>query len=188
MEMESRFRPSAHPRIRFGIAALGAVVLGVAAFFIVRGLAGGDNGGTLKGGPGNAFTISYPKGWKPLPKDQLARLRGSPVAVLRRSDHKGIVIINSLAPVRRDFGKLSSDLDRELKSRIPDFKKVSSRGVSIRAGRALLYSYIRTRSGTVHTLVAVPVDSRGYTLNAVVSAGAADVARQVGAIIRSFDA
>ena len=175
-------------RRRLLIGALAGIAIAVAAFFIIRALTGDDNeGGTLKS-QSAGFTIHYPSGWKPVSKEQLARTPGAPLAILRQTDRRGILIINRQARPTSDFGKISSQLDRRLSKSIPDFKKVSSHTVGIEAGQAFLYSYIRKRKGTVHTVVVVPVGSRGYTLNAVVAAGAPEVARQVGAIIRSFDA
>jgi hypothetical protein len=59
--------------------------------------------------------------------------------------------------------------------------------VEVKAGRALLYSYARTRRATAHTILVVPTDDRTYTLNAAVPAGADETAREVGRILFSFD-
>jgi hypothetical protein len=59
--------------------------------------------------------------------------------------------------------------------------------VKIKAGLALFYSYIRKTKGTAHSVVVVPGRSQSYVLNAVVPAGENQIARQVGAMIRSFD-
>ena len=174
-------------RGRWITAAVAGIAVAVAAFFIVRALTENDNeAGTLKSASAG-FTLDYPAGWKPVSKEQLARLPGPPLAMLRQTDRRGILIVNRQARPTRDFGKVSAQLDRQLRKRLPDFKKVSSHTVGIKAGQAFLYSYIRERRGTVHTTVVVPAGSRGYNLNAVVVAGAPEVARQVGAIIRSFD-
>jgi hypothetical protein len=163
-------------------------VLGVAAFFVVRALAGGeDKQGKLEG-PNGAFVLSYPENWAPLSKQELEQLPGSPLAAVRQTDSKGILIISSQGRVPRDLDKLTRQLDRRLKKRIPDFKKVSSKSVSIKAGPAFMYSYIRKRKGTAHSVVVVPTGSGGFTLNVVVQAGAPDVAQQAASMIRSFDA
>jgi hypothetical protein len=188
MDAHTSSRRTARFRLRVLTAILVGVALGVAAFFVVRALTGSeDNAGKLEG-PDDTFTLSYPDDWAPLSKEELEKLPGSPLAVVRRKDRKGIVIINAQGRVTRDLDKFSRQLDRKLKGEIPDFGKVSSRSVTIKAGRAFLYTYIRKRRGTVQIVVAVPVGPRGYTLNAVVQGGAEDVARQVGAMIRSFDA
>ncbi len=178
----ARFRP------RAWTAILAAVALGVAAFFVVRALAGNeDNGGKLEG-PDGAFALSYPESWAPLSKQELEKLPGSPLAAVRQKDRKGIVVISSQGRVTRDFDKLTRRLDRRLNKRIPDFKKVSSKSVSIKAGPAFMYSYIRKRKGTAHSVVVVPTAAGGFTLNVVVQAGASDVAQQAASMIRSFDA
>jgi hypothetical protein len=188
MEAQTRLGPTAQSRRRrLLIGALAGIAIAVAAFFIVRALTENDNeGGTLKSASAG-FTLHYPSGWKPVSKGQLARTTGTPLAMLRQTDRRGILVVNRQARPTSDFSKVSAQLDRQLSKRLPDFKKVSSHTVGIKAGQAFLYSYIRTRRGTVHTTVVVPAGSRGYTLNAVVAVGAPEVARQVGAIIRSFD-
>jgi hypothetical protein len=189
METQARPRSAARSRrSRWILAALAAIALGAAAFFVVRALTGDNDGGMLKGSSGNAFTIRYPAGWSPVSKEELARLPGRPIAMVRRTDRTAILTINKQRRATGSFDQVSRQLDRRLKKRIPDFRKVSSRTVTIRAGSALLYTYIRKRRGTVHTVVVVPIDAGSYTLNAVVASRARDAAREVGAIISSFDA
>ena len=108
--------------------------------------------------------------------------------MVRRRDRRGILIINRQRRITRDVDALSRQLDRRLKRRFSDFRKVSSQTVNVKAGRAFLYSYVRRRKGTVHSLLAVQTSSGGYTLNAVVRGERPDVARQIGAMFRSFDA
>jgi hypothetical protein len=165
------------------------IALAVAAFFAVRALNGDDDsGGKLEGASGNRFTLNYAEGWTPVSREEAATLKGSPIGVLRRDDRRGILIINRQGRITRDVDALSRQLDRRLKRRFSDFRKVSSQTVNVKAGRAFLYSYIRKRKGTVHSLLSVQTSSGGYTLNAVVRADARDVARQVGVMFRSFDA
>ena len=83
--------------------------------------------------------------------------------------------------------KNAAELDRRLGKAIPDFRKVAARVVRVEAGRALLYSYVRTKKATAHTLLVVPGQEVTYTVNAVVPAGAEDAARDVGQILNSFD-
>ena len=177
-------------RARVWITALliGAAVA-VAAFVAVRALNGDeDNGGKLEGTSGNRFTLSYPEGWTPLSRKEVAALQGSPIGVLQRDDRRGILTINRQRRISRDRGALSRQLDRRLKKRFSDFRKVSSQTVNVKAGRAFLYSYIRRSKGTAHSILAVQTSSGGYTLNAVVWGDAPDVAGQIGVMFRSFDA
>jgi hypothetical protein len=171
---------------------IGFVTVGVVsmtAIFAVDQLTGGGaESGLVKGPPGNPFTIERPSGWRELSSTELDALPGSRLAVLRRKDGRGILIINKQTSTSHDFAKISSDLDSALTRSVPDFKKVSSHTVGVKAGNAFHYSYIRTRKGTANSVVVVPVNSGRYTINVVVTGGAKDVARQVGAMIRSFDA
>jgi hypothetical protein len=190
--MEARSEAGRQPRVRarlLVIVLLLGAALAVAAFFVVRALNGDDgNGGKLQDASGNRFTLNYPEGWTPLPRKEAAALKGSPIAVLRRDDRRGILIINQQRRITRNLDALSRQLDRRLKRSFNDFRKVSARAVNIKAGRGFLYSYVRTRNGTVHSILAVQTSSGGYTLNAVVRADARDVAQQVGTMFRSFDA
>ena len=170
------------------IGLLAVFVVATASIFAVsRLIGGGSDSDTVKGPSGNPFTIERPSGWSELSKTELDALPGSPLAVLRRKDGTGIVTINAQARTSHDFAKISSDLDRALPKSIPDFEKVSSHTVRVKAGKAFLYSYTRRKKGTAHSVVVVPADPGSYTINVVVTGGANDVARQVGAMIRSFD-
>jgi hypothetical protein len=190
--VEARSSAGRRTRVRARLvitALLVGVALAVAAFVAVRALNGDeDSGGKLEGASGNRFTLSYVEGWTPLSRSEVAALKGSPIGVLRRDDRRGILIINRQRRISRDRGALSRQLDRRLKKRFSDFRKVSSRTVNVKAGRAFLYSYIRRSKGTAHSILAVQTSSGGYTLNAVVRGDARDVARQVGVMFRSFDA
>jgi hypothetical protein len=181
------------PKRRFGTAAMVVAVLGaitavVVAVVLISG--GGDDsgkGGTVKGSKAAAFTISYPSSWRPLSKDELAKLPSKPEAVIRRSDGKGFVVIRSEPGRAQSFKKLRADLTRELRSRVPDFQQRSSKTVKIKAGNALLTTYIRKKTGTVHSVVVVPAGRRTFTLNTVSRGGEDDVARETGKMLLSFD-
>jgi hypothetical protein len=167
------------------------VALLLAATLAVNALTGGGDDGAgnqLQGSSTDSFKLSYPDGWRPLSKKRLDALPGNPLAVLRRKDGKGYVILrkeDKRAP--RDFGQFSGELTRELEQRVPDFQKQSSRVVKIRAGEAFFYSYIRKRAGTVHSVLVVPAGKRSYAFNTVSRGGATDVARETAKIILSFD-
>ena len=107
------------------------LVIAAALFFFVLKDDGGSSGaesGTVSGSKEDAFRMSYPKNWKPLAKDDLNSLPGKPLAVLRRNDGKGFVV------VRREQGRppakveaLLADLGKELRKRVPDFKERSTK-------------------------------------------------------------
>lgn len=170
------------------IAILAALAAVAVAIVLITG--GGDDsgkGGTVKGSKANAFTISYPSSWRPFSKDELAALPGEPLAVLRRKDGKGFVVIRGDAGRAQSFRKLSADLSSELRKRVPDFKERSSKTVKIKAGTAFFTTYIRKKTGTVHSVVVVPAGKRTFTLNTVSRGGEDRVAREVGRMLLSFD-
>ena len=168
------------------VGALAAAA--IAVFLVIQALGGGDDtkGGKLEGSSQNHFTLSYPDSWKPLSQQQLAKLPGQPLAVVRRKDGKGFIVVRKEKRAPKSFGAFSADLTSELKKRVPDFQERSSRTVKISAGKAFLYSYVRKQRGTVHAVVIVPAGKSSYALNAVSRGGADNVAREVAKIILSF--
>ena len=152
------------------------VVVGAIALF---GGDGGDDGQeTIKGPAGDEFTLFKPDGWQEVSGDELALIPGKPLAVLRRDEGQGLVTVT--APT--EAGSNNEDAAAEHDKRL----KVGARIVEVKAGRALLYSYVRTKKATAHTLLVVPGPERTYTVNAVIPAGAEDAARDVGEILNSF--
>lgn len=184
--MDTPLRYSSGIGRRLGLVLL-LLALAAACVFVVKALTGGeeDSAGKLSGAGG--FRLSYPEGWQPLSQERLAALPGKPLAVLRRADGKGYVVLRGQKRAPQDFGRFSGDLTRELSRRVPDFQKQSSRLVKIRAGEAFFYSYIRKRKGTVHSVLVVPAGDRSYAFNTVSRGGAQDVARETARIILSFD-
>jgi hypothetical protein len=178
---------------RFGTAAMVAAVLAavaavVLAVVLITG-GGDDNGkaGKVNGSKAAPFTISYPSNWRPIGKAELAKLPGKPAAVLRRKDGKGFVVVRSEAGKAQSFAKLQSDLTTELKKRVPDFKERSSKVVKIKAGKGLFTTYIRTKTGTVHSVLVVPAGKRTFTVNSVSRGGEDKTAREIGKMLLSFD-
>lgn len=160
-----------------------AVVLGVKAFTDD----GGGKSGQLEVSGSDSFKLNYPSRWQPLSGEELEALPGRPLAVLRRKDGEGFVVVRRQKRAPRDFRSFSTDLTRALDKRVPDFQRQSSRTIRVRAGSAFFFSYIRKRKGTVHTVVLVPAGERSYALNTISPGGAEDVAREVARIILSFD-
>ena len=187
--MEANAQPSpARRRSRLPLFVGGAVLVlaaAVAAFLLLRD--DGDGTDTVKGPPQAQFTMLKPDGWSETSESELAKLPGRPLAVLRRKKGGGLVVVNAQARFKSDLDKLGAELDKRLKKSIPDFRKVGVRKVRVKAGEALLYSYARTRRGTAHTLLVVPVGRRSFTVNAAVPAGAKEAARDVGRMLQSFD-
>jgi hypothetical protein len=170
------------------LALIAGIVIAAAAIFLVAKLLGGDDNkaGKLTGSSKNGFTLSYPKSWRPLSSAELAKLPGHPLAVVRRKDGKGFVVLRKEGRAPKSFNAFSDDLTQALEKRVPDFKKGSSKVIPLSGGKAFFFSYIRKTKGTVHTVVVVPAGKSSYVLNTVSQGGARDVARQVARIILSF--
>jgi hypothetical protein len=165
-------------------AAAAAIVVGA---ITLGGDDDGDEVATVEGPPGNDFTLARADGWREVPDDEREELPGNPLLVMRRGQGQGLLIVNAPSGSERNLDRVSRSLDRRLRKAIPDFRKASARVVEVEAGQALLYSYARGRRATAHTILVVPTDDRTYTINAVVPAGADDAAREVGAMLFSFD-
>jgi hypothetical protein len=176
--------------IRRALFALAGLLLVVAIFIGVKVLGGDEDkkSGEITGSGGDSFTLSYPKSWLALSGKQLSKLPGPPLAVVRRKDGKGFVILRKEKRAPKNFNAFSADLTKALDKRVPDFEKRSSKLVQIAAGKAFFFSYIRKTTGTVHTIVLVPAGKRSYVLNTVSSGKSNRVAREVARIILSFKA
>jgi hypothetical protein len=160
-----------------------AVVLGVKAF--TEDDAG--KSGQLEVSGSDSFKLNFPKRWQPLSGEELEALPGRPLAVLRRKDGEGFIVVRRENRAPTEFKAFSTDLTRALDKRVPDFQRQSARTIRVRAGNAFFYSYVRRRKGTVHTVVIVPAGTRSYAINTISPGGAEDVAREVARIILSFD-
>jgi hypothetical protein len=184
--------PAVTPRARrlWPIAAL-VVAVAVAIFIATRLLSGsGDPTSTtpvLKGPQTAPFRLQYPRTWKPLNDAQLATLPGDPAAVIRRTDGRGTFVVTVRPPVSSPLDKLPRGLKARLNSQYPDFHEIGAKITSLHGTRALIYTFTRTKTGTAQSLVVVPSGNRSFTLNAVVPARSPDSAREVGAMIASFD-
>lgn len=161
-----------------------AVAVGLILFTDVLPAQGG---GTLTGSASDPVRIEYPEGWRPLTAEQLIAFDNAPVAVLQHEDGKGIIVVQRQKPFAGNLQRFARDLREELDRRIADFRESSVRVIRTQAGNAFYYSYVRTRRGTVHIIIVVPAGDRSYVMNAVVSGGTDDAARDTGRIISSFD-
>jgi hypothetical protein len=183
-------RPFFRRPVTLIVAAVVLAAAAVAAVLILGGNSDNGKGGTVSGpNKANAFKISYPDAWRPVAKDKVASAPGHPLAILRRKDGKGYVIIRrERGAPPKNLSALGASLGRQLKKRIPDLKLRSTKTVKIRSGTALFTSYIRKKTGTVQSVVVVPAGNRTFTLNTVSRGGANNVAREIGRMIVSFDA
>ena len=176
-------------RVRTLVLGAGLLLLALVVFAAVNAITGdGKSGGRVTGGSGEDFTLTYPNSWTPLSGRELATQPGRPLAVIKRNDGKGFVVLRKETKAPKDFGAFAGELSRALDKRIPDFQKRTSKIVTIAAGKAFFFSYIRKKKGTVHTIVLVPAGKRSYVLNTVSSGASQSVARQIARIILSFKA
>lgn len=167
----------------------GAALLVVVAFLLISEQDNkGKSGGQLTGTAKDRFTLSYPGSWRPLSGEELAKQPGQPIAVVRRKDGKGFVVLRKEGRAPKNFTAFSSDLSRALDKRVPDYQKRSSKVIKIAAGQAFFFSYIRKQTGTVHTIVLVPAGKQSYVLNTVSSGKSKSIARQIARIILTFKA
>jgi hypothetical protein len=169
------------------VAALVVLALagGAIWYFVVRDTASSNE---VKGPSSAPFTLTKPPGWKELSAAQLAQLPGAPLAVIRKTDGTGVVIVNTQPPTSGNLPQLSDKLQAKLKQEIPDFKLVDARTTTVKAGQGISITYAREEKATVNTLVVVPAGGHLYTLNATVPIGAKASAQQVAQIISSFNA
>jgi hypothetical protein len=190
-EMSSQALPAplrVTTRRRTILVALVAALAGAAlAAGLITGVGSDDSAPRAKELRGKGFTLGYPAGWMPVSADQLASLRGKPVAVVRRADGNGTVVVRqTAAPKDQSLRKLTRDLTAGLQRRFPDFSFVSARVVPVRAGDAFLYTFTRTKAQTAQTVALVRVGRANFTVNGVARTGDPRAAQEVAAIVRSF--
>lgn len=164
-------------------------ILAVGGFLLYDRVISKENKGlsVVNGTGATPFTIQYPAGWRTLSPQELDALPGKPLAVIREKDGKGFVVVRQEKAVRGNLLAFSRKLTVALKKKVPDFRQQSVRLSNIRAGKALLYTYIRTQTGTAHTVVVVPAGKYSFAINTISRGGEDKVAQQIGAMISSFN-
>lgn len=140
---------------------------------------------TLAIGAG-AFQLAQPTGWDAATPRQLHALDGRPDALLRRADGRGVVVVHEQPRLDGSLAAVERDLERRLGRELPDAKHVASRTVRLTTGPALSYTFVRERAGLVHGIVVAPAGARTLTFETAARGDAADVAREIGAIVRSL--
>jgi hypothetical protein len=173
------------------------VAVGVAVLLLVGGDDDGSGGPELRtleaGGPSDIapaatpFTLTHPTTWTEIPDEQLAAVPGEPLAVLRRESRSGLLVVTRQPTGENlDLEKLGSRLGKQVRSGLKDAREVAARPTQLPAGDAFVYSFVRTRAGTVHSIVVVPSGRETYVLNSVVPSGDDEAAQEVGEIVRSL--
>ena len=133
------------------------------------------------------FALVLPDGWRALRGAELRAIRSAPVAVLRRTDGRGVVLVHERPALASSSRSLTRDLTAQVTRRFRGVQPVSARTVALPGGPAYVYTFARPAAGRVQSIAVAPRGGRTYTLDAVAGSGARDVAAQVGAILRSFD-
>jgi hypothetical protein len=177
------------PRGRGLIAALtgAAVVLAAIAAVVALRPHGGDGATTTARfqSADKRFSLVVPSGWHALRGAELAKTPTAPVAVLRRTDGTGVVVVHERPALASS--SLTRDLTAQVKRRFAGVHPVSARTVALPGGPAYVYTFARPAAGRVQSIAVAPRAGRTFTIDGVAGSGARDVAAQVGAILRSFD-
>jgi hypothetical protein len=171
-------------------AALG-LALGVAAVLLLtHALSSGDSKSKTPAVDGPAqspFHLEYPRTWAPLDSSQLAQLPGRPLAVLRRSDGHGTFVLAVRPALTTPLDRVATGLKHRLGRQFTDFREIGAKLVTLHGTRSLVYTFARTKTGTAQSVVVVPAGDHSFTINAVVPPQSPQTAREVGAMVASFD-
>ena len=179
-------RPVRRGRLRVGRRGLALLAL-LAAAALAAGLVLGTGSHSSRAharateftAQDGSFSLSYPAGWT-------ATAAGSTAAVIRRADGQGLVLVRERPALRGSLSSLVKGLPRELRKRFPDFKPVSASATRLSTGPAVVYTFVRTKSDRVQTIVIAPTTGRSFTLEVVAPGKARDAVRQAGEIVRSL--
>jgi hypothetical protein len=126
-----------------------------------------------------AYSIATPRGWK-------AVASGPAATVIERADKRGVVVIRRRGAVTEPLDALAVKLERRLRKQVADFQPAGSRVAPVGGGSSLVYTFVRSRSNQVQSVVVAPAGDRSYTLDLVADGDAPDVARELAAMVRSF--
>ena len=182
-----------------GISVAGLVLLAaaIALVLLLRGDDDESSSDTLNtitvdepapGAPAaTPFTLSYPDTWTEVSKEDVGSAAGDTVAILRREGRSGVLVVaQRQTPDNLNLEQLGEKLGRQIKQGIPDAREVAARPTHLPAGDAFVYSFVRKKAGTVHSVVVVPSGGVTYVLNSVIPAGNNEAAQEVGEIVRTL--
>jgi len=172
-------------RLRKRHLVIGFAVAALTALIVFLTLPSGESASSARPltytAPGGTFSLTYPADWH-------ATAAGRSAAAFERSDRAALVTVRQNPPLRGSLSALARTLPQQLARRFSDFRPLSARAVRLSTGPALVYTFARTRTGTVETMVVAPARTSSYTLVAVARGGAAQAAREAGSIVRSLQA
>jgi hypothetical protein len=133
------------------------------------------------------FTLSYPDSWSEVSRKEVGSAAGDTLAILRREGRSGVLVVaQRQTPSNLDLEQLGEKLGKQIKQGIPDAREVAARPTHLPAGDAFVYSFVRERAGTVHSVVVVPSGGVTYVLNSVIPSGNNEAAQEVGEIVRTL--
>ena len=146
-------------------------------------------GGPAPGAPAaTPFTLSYPANWSEVPKEDLGEVTADTLGVLRRDGRSGLITVSQRqTPENLNLEQLGARLGKQIKRGLPDAREVAARPTNLPAGDAFVYSFVRKRAGTVHSVVVVPSGGVTYLVNSVIPAGDNEAAQEAGEIIRTLE-
>lgn len=129
---------------------------------------------------GNAFTLDVPRGWSAVRGSD----PGSPAAILRRPDGRGLVVVRRIPDLTGDLRTVARSMTARLRAELPGFRLVSARIGRVRAGAAFLYTF--ARGSSAEAIAVTRVKGATFRIDSVVAAGSPAAAREAGAAVGSF--
>jgi hypothetical protein len=133
------------------------------------------------------FTLSYPDSWSEVSRKEVGSAAGDTLAILRREGRSGVLVVaQRQTPSNLDLEQLGEKLGKQIKRGIPDAQEVAARPTHLPAGDAFVYSFVRERAGTVHSVVVIPSGGVTYVLNSVIPSGNNEAAQEAGEIVRTL--
>ncbi len=129
--------------------------------------------------PGGAYAVTLPAGWQVE--------HGPAATVIQRGDRRGTLVVRRGRELRVGARTLAAGLERRLRERLGDIRPLRASALTTGGRQGLLYTFTRPAAGAVQSVAVIPVEGATYTLDAVVAGADERAAREVGAIVRSFD-
>jgi hypothetical protein len=175
-------------------AVLAVAAVAAAGLLVLGGDDAGDESvpaavrdGEELSAPGDAFRMRYPKGWERVANDALGVDGDAALAAIRRTDGSAQLVVQRAGRLSESRAQVAAGLTRRLRKQVADFELVNAEDVRLPSGEALSYTFLRKKTGQVQNLTVVDKGDASYTLSSVVAGDAQGAAREVAAIVRSFD-